>query len=103
MPILRGVRDRRRKTGVKLGPFSAELGCSRSHLNSVENGYRPASYELAVRIADKLGCDVSDLLPAGESVPDEPPPQPKPAPKPPPRRKEKAPRPKRPESVRGVA
>lgn len=91
MPYLTGVREARRAFGVRVGKvvkvsdLARMVGCSRSHLVSVENGYRPASPELADLLADKLGVKLTSFNPRSKaemSVPDEPPPQPKPAPKP---------------------
>lgn len=111
MPYLTGVREARRAFGVregkvvKVSDLAALVGCSRSHLVSIENGYRPASPELVDLIASVLGVQPESFSPkakADMSVPDEPPAQPEPAPKPAPRRKEKAGKaPKRP--VRGAA
>lgn len=91
---------------VKVSDLAKRVGCSRSHLVSVEGGDRPASPELTDVLAAELGVTPESLNPRSKaemSVPDEPPPQPTPAPKPPPRRKEKSPRPKRPEAERGAA
>jgi transcriptional regulator with XRE-family HTH domain len=86
---------------VKVSDLAERVGCSRSHLVSVEGGDRPASPELVDILAAALGVSPESLNPRSKaemSVPDEPPPQPKPDPKPVPRRKEKAGRaPKRPE------
>lgn len=103
MPILTGVRERRRKAGVKSGSFAPLAGYARNTLICIENGSRPASPEGAQRIADaltELGIEttVEDLLP--QTVPDKPPKQPK-GPKSPPKRQEKDP--KGPRRTEGVA
>lgn len=113
MPYLTGVREARRAFGVRQGKvvkvsdLARLVGCSRSHLVSIENGYRPASPELADVLAAALGVLPESFNPRSKAemtVPDDPPPQPKPEPKPAPRRKEKAGKaPKRPESERGAA
>lgn len=63
MPLLRGdvIRRRRRELGIKVGAFALKVECSRSHLINVENGGRPASVELAYRIARQLDVDVDEL------------------------------------------
>lgn len=92
MPNLVGLRDRRRRTGVKTGRFARLTGYSRSGYISVENGTRPASPEGLERIADaltKLGVptDATELLPT-QTVPDDPPKQPARDPSGPARRKD---------------
>jgi transcriptional regulator with XRE-family HTH domain len=92
MPNLPGVRDRRRRTGVKIGKFALMAGYARSTLTSIENGTRSASPEGAERIAQALTdlgvpTVAEDLLVDG-TVPDEPPKQPI-RPKAPPKRQDR--------------
>lgn len=111
MPYLTGVREARHRLGVRLGKvvkvsdLAEQVGCSRSHLISVESGDRPASSELAAVLAAALGVSPESFQPKSKaemSVPDEPPPQPKPAPKPKP--KPRGPKgPKRDTSLSGAA
>lgn len=89
MPILRSVRERRQKTGVKVASFAERVGCSRSAMTSIESGARPASIELThqiARVLTELGDEpvtVDDLLPAEagrkdppQPIPTDPPAQP---------------------------
>lgn len=113
MPYVTGVREARRAFGrrerrvVKVSDLARLVGCSSSHLVSVENGNRPASPELLDLLAEVLGVSAESFNPRSKAqltVPDEPPPQPRPAPKPPPRRKDDPKGPKRQsESQRGAA
>lgn len=80
MPNLIGVRERRQRTGVKVGAFAARVGYARSTFISIENGTRPASREGAERIAQgltELGVPTTAVELIGpEHVPSEPPKQP---------------------------
>lgn len=76
MPLLTGLRERRRLTKVKVGAFAPMVGYSRSGYISIENGSRPASPEGAQRIADVLS-DLGVPTDYEELIPTPPPKQPK--------------------------
>jgi transcriptional regulator with XRE-family HTH domain len=114
MPKLSGARQARldliRRTGKNLDirqlaerlghDEDGKLRWSISHLTSVENGYRPASLELAALLAHHYGVGLHALIEG--TVPDRPPPQPDKKPTHPAKRQEKEEK-KGPRRLEGVA
>jgi transcriptional regulator with XRE-family HTH domain len=59
------ARLRRRRLAARLNvtQLAAKAGCSLSYLWQLEHGSYSASADMLGRIADALGCDITDLMP----------------------------------------
>lgn len=64
----RPMRGLRALTGLTLGAASAEIGCSKSHLHSIEHGKSIPGVLLSRRIAEVYGCALDDIANAVEMV-----------------------------------
>ncbi|GIJ51286.1 hypothetical protein Val02_81720 [Virgisporangium aliadipatigenens] len=62
------LRARRVALGLTQVAVATAAGCVPSHLAELERGTRNPSPPLLKRIADALGCEVRDLMPARETV-----------------------------------
>lgn len=62
----RRLRYRRRAAGLTLEGLAARAGSSKGHLSQLENGMVGASPPLLGRLAEVLGCEISDLMPPEE-------------------------------------
>jgi transcriptional regulator with XRE-family HTH domain len=69
MPLVRNteIRKRRRRLGLKLGPFAEQAQVAYKHLANIESGTSQPGIEVVHRIAAALGCDASDILAAVET------------------------------------
>ena len=70
MPVVKRkkIRERRQRTGMKLGPFAQYAGVKYMTLANVECGHQNPSIEVVHLIAKALGCDAEELL--GEDEPE---------------------------------
>jgi transcriptional regulator with XRE-family HTH domain len=59
------TRLRRRRVAARLSitELAAMAGCSVSYLWQLENGDYSASPELLGRLADGIGCDITEIMP----------------------------------------
>ena len=53
------LRGRRRATGLSRQQLAQEAGCSLSHLQMMESGYRPGNSAVLPRVLDALDRHVS--------------------------------------------
>lgn len=58
----REVGKRRKEAGFSAKDFATIIDCSQSYLYSIECGYKRPSPQLAKRIANAFGCEVSDMI-----------------------------------------
>jgi transcriptional regulator with XRE-family HTH domain len=58
----RRIAKRRQKLGLGQERLALDAGLHRTYLTTVERGMRNPSLETLCRIANALGCDVSDLV-----------------------------------------
>ncbi|MBI4785462.1 MAG: helix-turn-helix transcriptional regulator [Chloroflexi bacterium] len=56
------LRERRKQQGMTQAELAVAAGLSRSYLSEVECGQESISLERAERLAEALGCKLSDLL-----------------------------------------
>ncbi|MEW2127059.1 helix-turn-helix transcriptional regulator [Streptomyces sp. NPDC007259] len=60
-PDGREIRRQREQRGYGLRSFARAAGISHTHLSRIETGARGAQPEVMARIADLIGCRISDL------------------------------------------
>jgi transcriptional regulator with XRE-family HTH domain len=58
------VAKRRRDAGLKQGAFAKRIGLSRTSVTNIERGRQAVNLHTVYLMADAVGRDVSDLLPA---------------------------------------
>ncbi|MYV56485.1 helix-turn-helix transcriptional regulator [Streptomyces sp. SID3212] len=63
------IRRRRIEAGLTQEALGARAGYSKGHVSGVERGIAGASAQALARLAEALGCEVSDLMAAPEHAP----------------------------------
>jgi transcriptional regulator with XRE-family HTH domain len=58
------LRRRRVATRLSMTELADRAGCSLSYLSQLEKGQYSASPEVLGSLADALGCEITDLMPA---------------------------------------
>lgn len=60
--IIKILKERRENQGVTHAALAVKAGLSRSAISHIESGVRKPSLLVALRMADALGIQLSDLL-----------------------------------------
>lgn len=59
----RKLSRKRKEARLSQRALAAATGCSNGHISMLEDGKHGASPAMLGRIADVLGCDITDLMP----------------------------------------
>jgi len=56
------LKRKREEAGIRRTHLATLIGCTERHLRSLENGQGQASTRLLLRLAQELGCSISELI-----------------------------------------
>ncbi|OSI20418.1 helix-turn-helix transcriptional regulator [Neisseria dumasiana] len=59
---MNAIKTARKKSGLSQCELATLIGCTQTHISSLENGKKQASTQLAKKISEVLKVDVMEIL-----------------------------------------